>query len=265
MASVRNGVVTVVVGHRDTLAHLARENIILAIAAVVDVLRAHQGTHAAVVVVLLQLRPLVRLVVIQVQQVVRRATLVLLARVEVIALRLQNLLLLHFSSLHVFEALDFPVEPLVAQVGQLVLDVFVLAGADALLRDSEVLIEAFLLCPRIDHSAQGGVELLAYRRCSGRRSGRGCAPPPRPRTYGNRLCVRAAASSQSAPCLSAQPATVQSTRLARRSDSSLACERGDGPCPGTYALGAGARLDIVEHGFSLLHFALSSSNDLFCN
>ena len=51
-------------GHCDTLSLFASEDIVAAIAFVVNVLGTHKGPYAAVLIVLLQALPVVRLIVI---------------------------------------------------------------------------------------------------------------------------------------------------------------------------------------------------------
>ena len=146
LARVRDGVVALVGRHLDADAFLARENIVGAIALVVNVLGAHEGADAAVLVVLRQLLPIVRLVVVEVEQVVGGAPLILLPRIEVVPLHVDHLRLTHLRLLHVFKSVDFALESLLSEVGPLVLDVLEFLLTHALIRNGEVLVKSLLLC-----------------------------------------------------------------------------------------------------------------------
>ena len=67
LAGLCDGVVALVSRHLDTLALLARQNVVAPVAFVVNILCAHERPHAAVLIVLLQFLPIVRLVIVQVE------------------------------------------------------------------------------------------------------------------------------------------------------------------------------------------------------
>ena len=71
-------------GNVDAGSVLAGQNVVRAVALVINVLRAHQSSHSAVSVVLLQLLPIVVLVVVQIEEVVSRASLILLSCIELV-------------------------------------------------------------------------------------------------------------------------------------------------------------------------------------
>ena len=131
--------------HLDTLALLARENIVAPIALIVDILGSHECPHAAVLVVLLQRLPVLRLVVIQVEQVVRCTALILLSCIELSLFYFKDLGLSLLLRLHVFEATHFALVPLLPQVGPTVLHMLVLLRANLLVSHREVLIKSLLL------------------------------------------------------------------------------------------------------------------------
>ena len=124
---------------------LSSENIVASIALIVDVLGAHEGSHAAILVVLLQLLPLGCVVVPQVQWVVRCTALVLFASIEFIFLRLQDLSLLYFVCLHVFKSVDLSLVAFFTKMSPAVLDMRELCLPLLLISNSEVLVEPFLL------------------------------------------------------------------------------------------------------------------------
>lgn len=145
MACVCDWVVTLVGGHLDTLALLARQNVVRTIALVVDVFCAHQRTHPTVFIVLRQLVAPSSMIVVQIEQVVGRTALILLTRIELCLFHVEDLSVANISVLHVLESADFSLVALFSQVGPSVLHVFELLLAHALVRHREVLIETLLL------------------------------------------------------------------------------------------------------------------------
>ena len=124
---------------------LTSENIVISICLIVDVLGTHEGPHAAVLIILLQLLPLGRVVVPLVQWVVSCTALVLFARIEFIFLCLQDLGLLYFACLHVFKSVDLSLVTFLAKMSPAVLDMRELCLSLLLISNGEVLVEPFLL------------------------------------------------------------------------------------------------------------------------
>ena len=67
MCGARDWIVALVCWHRNTLSLFSGEDIVAAIALIVNVLGTHEGPYAAVLVVLLQALSVWRLVVIEVE------------------------------------------------------------------------------------------------------------------------------------------------------------------------------------------------------
>lgn len=132
-------------GDLDALPDLACEDVVSPVVLVVEVFRTDHRTHVRVVVVLSQPLSIVRLVVVQIQQVVRCPSLVFLSCVEVVSLDCDDFSIALLVTLHVFKAADLAGVPLFAQVGPLVLDMLVLLLAHSLISHSEILIESLLL------------------------------------------------------------------------------------------------------------------------
>ena len=132
--------------HLDSLSLLACENIVATIAFVVNILCSHKGPYAAVFVVLPQALSVLRLVVIEVEQVVCSASVIFLTRIEVVLFHFKHFCGTNVASLHVFKSLHFPLVALFAEVGPSVLNVFKLLLAHFLVSDSEVLVKSLLLC-----------------------------------------------------------------------------------------------------------------------
>jgi len=99
-----------------------------------------------VIVNLLEFAAVVRLVVAQVQQVVRCTTLILFTCVKVILLGLEHGIHVLVYTLHLFETLHFAVESFFSQVSELVLIAVELLLTDFLIRHCEVFVEPLLLC-----------------------------------------------------------------------------------------------------------------------
>ena len=132
LTCIRDWVVALVLRNVDTVSVLAGQNVERAVALVVNVLRAHQSSHSAVSVVLLQLLPIVVLVVVQIEEVVCRASLILLSCIELVSFRLKDLSVLYITSLHVFKPADLTGVPFFAQVSPFVLYLLVFLLTDPL-------------------------------------------------------------------------------------------------------------------------------------
>lgn len=145
MAGLSDWIIALVGRHLDALTLLARQNVVPAVALVVDVFGSHQGSYAAVLVVLSQLVAIVGLVVVQVQQVVCCAALVFLACIELCFFDFESLSLFDIHRLHVFKSVDFSGVALFAQMGPSVLHVCELLLAHFLVGHCKILIESFLL------------------------------------------------------------------------------------------------------------------------
>lgn len=114
LACISDRVVSLVLGDLDALSSLASENVVAAITLVGDVLRAHHCSHLAVVVVVGQLLPILRLIVVQIQQVVRCAALILLSCIELVSFHGDDFGSTLVTLLHVFKPSDLAGEPLLA-------------------------------------------------------------------------------------------------------------------------------------------------------
>ena len=145
MACVCDWVVTLVGGHLNTLTLLTRQNVVRAIALVVDVFCTHQRTNPTVFVVLRQLVAPRSFIVVEIEQVVGCTSLILLACIELSLFHFEDLCVANISVLHILKSADFSLVALFSQVGPSVLHVFVFLLAYALVRHSEVLIETLLL------------------------------------------------------------------------------------------------------------------------
>mmetsp|Transcript_8813 Transcript_8813/g.10454 ORF Transcript_8813/g.10454 Transcript_8813/m.10454 type:complete len:125 (-) Transcript_8813:257-631(-) len=120
--------------HLDPLALFPCQNIVAAIAFIIDVFGTHEGAHAAIFIVLLQALPIVARVVVQVEQVVRCATMIFLPRIELTFLHFKDFCIAHVASFHVFKSVDFTTVALFTQVGPFVLHVL------------ELVLTNFLIC-----------------------------------------------------------------------------------------------------------------------
>ena len=157
LTGVGDRVVTLMRWYLNPTSVFASENIVCPIAFIVDIPRSHQGTHAAIFVIRLQVLAIRILVVIVIQQVVRSSPLILLASIELILFDIEHLCLLCFRRLHVFKSVDLSVVPFFAEVSPSVLNVLVLLLTDLLICDGEVLVEALLLG---DEVARGRVRVV---------------------------------------------------------------------------------------------------------
>ena len=124
--------------------------------------------------------------------------MILLSCVEVVPFHLQYFCSTCVASLHVFKSLHLSAVALLTEVRPFVLNVFKLLLADFLVCNGEVFVETLLLC--IEESKVKVIGLIdhvcTHLRCSGKMLDQGCALQQHQRTCGNRLCVRAASSSQ---------------------------------------------------------------------
>ena len=145
LAGSRDWVVALVLRNLNTVPLLTGQDVVGAISLVVDVFGSHEGSYAAVFVILRQALSVLRSVVVEIEQVVGGSTLVLLSSVEVVSFHFDHLLALHIHLFHAFKSVDFSVVSLFAQVGPLVLDVLELLGAHFLVCHREVLVESLLL------------------------------------------------------------------------------------------------------------------------
>lgn len=122
-------------GHLDPAPVLPSENIVRTIALIIDVFGAHERPDPAVLVVRLQVRPVRVLVVVVVEEVVGRATLVFLASVELGFLDVEHLRLFDFTILHVFKSADLSVVSFLTEMSPSVLHMLVLLLSNFLICD----------------------------------------------------------------------------------------------------------------------------------
>jgi hypothetical protein len=135
------------------------ENIVGPIALVIDISCAHQGTHAAIIIIRLQVVSVVVLIVVVVQKVVRSSPLIFLACIKLVPLNVYDLSRLNFTSFHVFKSVNLPGEPLFTQVRPSVLNMCMLLLTNLLIGHGEILIEALLLGDEVAGGWVGVVHL----------------------------------------------------------------------------------------------------------
>ena len=145
LAGLGDWIIALVGWHLDALPLLTRQDVVASIALVVDVFGSHEGSHAAVFVVLGQLVSIAGLVVVQVQQVVSCAALIFLARVELILFDFKSLSLFDILRLHVFKSVDLSGVALFAQMSPSILHMLELLLAYFLVSHCKILVESFLL------------------------------------------------------------------------------------------------------------------------
>ena len=133
----------------DALVVCARQNVETAVALRLQVLRAVHASHVCLLVLLLKLLAAVVLLVIARDQVVGRASVVLLAGVEVVSLSLQDGLLARVIGIPISISLDFAFIALLTQVGVRVLLLFEFLLANFLVSHGKVLVEAVALYTNI--------------------------------------------------------------------------------------------------------------------
>ena len=145
------------VGHLNALAVLTGQDVVGTVALIVDVLSAHQGSHAAICVVLFKVLAICSLVIVEVQQVVCSAALILLSCIEMVLFDLEDFLLASILCLHVSKAVHLTCVSLFAKMCPLVLNVLELVLANALVSHCEVLVKSFLLG---DVMARSGIRVV---------------------------------------------------------------------------------------------------------
>lgn len=131
--------------HLNPASVLASQDIVRPIALIIDVLGAHERSHPTVFVVSLQIGTIRIAIIVVIEQVVGRATLIFLASVELVLLYVENLRLFDFTLLHVFKSADFSVESFLSEMRPSILHVLELLLSNFLICNCKVFIKAFLL------------------------------------------------------------------------------------------------------------------------
>ena len=145
LAGIGNGVVSLVFRHLDSIAVSSSQDIVLTVALVVDVFGAHEGSHTAVLVVVLKGVAIVCLVVLLVQQVVSSSTMILLSCIELVFFDRENVLGSNIGLLHVFKSVHLSVITLFTKMSPAVLNVIKLRSTNFLIGNREVFIKPLLL------------------------------------------------------------------------------------------------------------------------
>ena len=127
--------------HLDLLSMFASEDVEAAVVLVVEVLASHEGSHLGIVVELLQFLPIVGLLVLQIHDVVRSPTFVLLPSLVHLRSNLQPHLVLHLHVVHTIPAILVFLEPLLSQVVELGVELLELVLPCSLVSNSEVFVK----------------------------------------------------------------------------------------------------------------------------
>ena len=113
-----SGVVPIVVGHGDRGAGLPGKYVEVAVVLLVEHFASHEGADAGIIVYSFKISSLLRIIVVEADDVEGGAALILLAQAEVVPLYVDEVVLVVKVLLDVLEAFRLPLQPLLAQLMQ---------------------------------------------------------------------------------------------------------------------------------------------------
>ena len=130
----------------NALPFLTGKDVVSAIGLIVDILGAHKSSHAAILIVLLETLTVIRLIIVQVEQIVGCTAMVFATGIKMVTLYSNDLMLASLRNFHVFKSLHLALVALFTKMGPLVLHMLELILSDFLISDGKVLVETLLLC-----------------------------------------------------------------------------------------------------------------------